>query len=72
MKKCPASQWKSLAGLDNVASEGSDSFDVLAQVATKILAKHRQRKDRIEGMGKALVKGKRYLKGEYKPNCEDL
>ena len=69
---CPASQRKNLAGLDNVAAEGSDSFDVLMQVAAKVLAKNPERKEKIGEMERALVKGKRYLKGEYKSNCKDL
>ena len=32
LSNCPTSQRKSLAGLDNVASEGSDSFDMLIKI----------------------------------------
>ena len=32
LSNCPASQRKSVAGLDNVASEGSDSFDMLIKI----------------------------------------
>ena len=69
LEMCPASQRKSLAGLDNVAAEGSDSFDVLNQVAKKIVSKYPDRKEIVEIMEKKLIKGKRYLKGEYKSNC---
>ena len=33
LNKYPASQRKSLTGLDNVASDGSDSFDKLIKIA---------------------------------------
>ena len=32
LSNCPASQLKSLTELDNVASEGSDSFDMLIKI----------------------------------------
>ena len=69
LNMCPASQRKSLAGLDNVAAEGSDSFDTLVQTLKKIIAKFPDRKEEMEEIEKELQKGKPYLKGEFKSNC---
>ena len=70
LEKCPASQRKSLAGLDNVAAEGSDSFDALIQLSTKIGSKCPELKETMEDLQKALIRGKRYLKGDYKSHCK--
>ena len=69
ISNCPASQRKSLAGLDNVAAEGSDSFDLITSIMQFIASKDLDLKPRIDDVLKKLVDGRRYLKGEYKVNC---
>ena len=68
----PASQRKSLAGLDNVAAEGSDAFDSVFTNLQKIQAKNPILDDDINTLIDNLSRGKRYLKGEYKVNCSSL
>ena len=53
LSNCPASQRKSLAGLDNVASEGSESFDMLIKICKTL---------ENEDLIKKLTEGRRYLK----------
>ena len=60
LSNCPASQRKSLAGLDNVASEGSDSFDMLIKICKTL---------ENEDLIKKLTEGRRYLKGNYRIHC---
>ena len=60
LSNCPASQRKSLAGLDNVASEGSDSFDMLIKICKTL---------ENEDLIKKLTEGRRYLKGNYRAHC---
>ena len=72
LSMCPASQRKHLAGLDNVAAEGADSFDVLINIMSKIVATQPEKKEEILELETLLLKGKRYLKGEYKSNCQNI
>ena len=51
LNNCPASQRKKLAGLDNVASEGSHAFDKLISV----------KNEELESLAKDLMGGHRYL-----------
>ena len=67
---CPARQRKSLAGLNNVAADGTDSFDVLLQIPKKVISKYPNRKEDMEKLENRLTQGKRYLKGDYKTNCK--
>ena len=60
LSNCPASQRKSLAGLDNVALEGSDSFDMLIKICKTL---------ENEDLIKKLTEGRRYLKGNYRIHC---
>ena len=60
LSNCPASQRKSLAGLDNVASEGSDSFDIVIKICKTL---------ENEDLIKKLTEGRRYLKGNYRAHC---
>lgn len=60
LSNCPASQRKSLTGLDNVASEGLDSFNMLIKIC-KTLGN--------EDLIKKLTEGRRYLKGNYRAHC---
>ena len=69
---CPASQRKSLAGLDNVAAEGSDAFDTLSGILQKLESIEPERKDELKQLHHDLINGKRYLKGEYKSHCKNL
>ena len=64
LNHCPASQRKSLAGLDNVASEGSDAFDKLIS-----LCKNHSTGIKSDMVVKALIEGRRYLKGDYHSHC---
>lgn len=60
LNNCPSSQRKSLAGLDTIASDGSDGFDKLFEILRQI---------EDEGAKKLcddLKQAKRYLKGDYK------
>ena len=36
LKNCPVSQHKSLCGLDNVAAEGSNSFDFIVIITAEL------------------------------------
>ena len=49
-----------MAGLDNVASEGSDSFDMLIKICKTL---------ENEDLIKKLTEGRRYLKGNYRAHC---
>ena len=69
---CPASQRKSLAGLDNVAAEGSDAFDTAIRNIKLIAAKCSSKKEEMVNLESALQRGRRYLKGEYKSNCSNI
>ena len=63
INNCPASQRKSLSGLDNIASEGSDAFDKLIHVCKAIEGEN------MDDIVNQLTIGKRYLKGNYKAHC---
>ena len=63
LNNCPASQRKSLAGLDNVASEGSDAFDRLLIICKSIESSNSDK------LVKALTDSRRYLKGNYHHHC---
>ena len=63
LNKCPASQRKSLAGLDSVASEGSDAFDELISVCKSV------KNEELESLMKDLMAGHRYLKGDFHSHC---
>ena len=41
LNNCPASQCESLSGLDNVAVDGSDSFDLLLKITAELKNSHR-------------------------------
>ena len=69
LNMCPASQRKSLAGLDDVAAEGSDAFDTLHNQLKAISMKSPERREEVELLETSLNRGKRYLKGEYKSHC---
>ena len=60
LNNCPSSQRKSLAGLDNIACEGSEAYDVLEQLLTKIGS------DESRTLNGKLKASKRYLKGDFK------
>ena len=60
LSNCPASQRKSLAGLDNVALKGSDSFGMLIKICKTL---------ENEDLIKKLTEGRRYLKGNYRAHC---
>ena len=59
LKNCPASQKKILAGLDNVASQGSDAFDELISICKSM------KNEELESLMKDLMAGHRYLKGGF-------
>ena len=63
LNNCPASQRKSLAVLDNVASAGSDSFNKLIKIR-RILED-----ETVDNLVKKLTEGRRYLKGNYCAHC---
>ena len=63
LNNCPASQMKSFAGLDNVASDGSDSFDRVIKICKTLENK------RSNDLVKELTEGRRYLKGNYRAHC---
>ena len=63
LNNCPASQRKKLAGLDNVASEGSDAFDKLISVCKSV------KNEELESLAKDLMGGHRYLKGDFHAHC---
>ena len=60
LSNCLASLRKSLVGLDNVASEGWDSFDMLIKICKTL---------ENEDLIKKLTEGRRYLKGNYRAHC---
>ena len=76
LKNCPASQRKSLSVLDNVAADGSDSFDLLLKITAELKNSHRGLLNELEIIEKQLRDGKKYIKGEYKinrsNNCDDI
>ncbi|CAH3107506.1 unnamed protein product, partial [Porites lobata] len=65
LKICAASQKKSLAGLDNVTSEGASAFDTLERVVETMtsLGSSLQWADNVRQRVRA---AKRYLKADYK------
>ena len=71
LNNCPANQCKSLSGLDNVAAEGSDSFDLLLKVTGELKNSHRDSLNELEIIEKQLRDGKQYINGEYKINCSN-
>ena len=56
VNNCPASQRKSLAGLDNVAYEGSDAFDELISICKSVKNEELESlmKDQCESLSDAL------------------
>ena len=66
LQNCPASQRKSLSGLDNIAADGTDALDSIISKIKFVLSKIADMKDKIDEVIKSLTIGKRYLKGEYK------
>ena len=60
LSNCLASLRKSLVGLDNVAPEGWDSFDMLIKICKTL---------ENEDLIKKLTEGRRYLKGNYRVHC---
>ena len=63
LNNCPTSQRKSLAGLDNVASDGSESFDNLIRICKTL-------EDKIVGnLAKKSTGSQRHLKGNYLAHC---
>ncbi|XP_064631618.1 uncharacterized protein LOC135489918 [Lineus longissimus] len=64
---CAASQKKSLAGLDNVVSEGTDAFETLHETINT-LGECGHSSSWIEDKKRRLDKAKLYLKSDYKMN----
>ena len=60
LNSCPSSQRKSLAGLDNIASEGSDAYDAIISILSEIDG------DASKKLEQDMRQSKRYLKGDYK------
>ena len=60
LNNCPASQRKSLAGLDNAASDGSDR---LIKICKTLENKN------SDNLVKELTELRRYLKGNYRAQC---
>ena len=52
-----------MAGLDNVATDGSDSFDKLIKICKTLEYKT------VDNLVKKLTEGRRYLKGNYCAHC---
>ena len=48
LQNCPASQRKSLSGLDNIAAEGTDAFDRIISKMKFVLSKNADMKDKID------------------------
>ena len=63
LNNCPASQRKSLADLDNAASDGSDSFNRLIKICKTLENKS------SDNSVKELTECRRYLKGNYRAHC---
>ena len=63
LKNCPASQRKSLAGLDNEASKGLDAFDKLITICKLNGTNHTERPV------KAITDSWWYFKGDYCIHC---
>ena len=64
VNNCPvASQRKSLAGLDNVAYEGSDAFDELISICKSV------KNEELESLMKDLMAGRKYLKKDFRVHC---
>ena len=60
---CPASQRKSLAGLDNVASDGSDSFNKLIKICRTL------EDENVDNFVKKLTESQICLKGNCRAHC---
>ena len=60
LNNCPASQRKSFASLDNVASEVSDGFDELISICKSL------KNQELESLMKDLVAGCRYLRRDFR------
>ena len=58
-------------GLDNVAAEGADAFDIISKSLNEITRQNPDYTEQIQKTIKDLREGKRYLKGEYKANCQN-
>ena len=71
LNNCPASQHKYQSGLDNVAADGSHSFDLLLKITAELKNSHRDTLNELEIIEKQLRDGKQYIKGEYKINCSN-
>ena len=71
INNCHASERKIPAGLDNVAADRSDAFDLITNIMQFIASRESDMKTKIEENMTQLTNGKRYLKGEYKVNCAD-
>lgn len=69
LNNCPATQRKSLSGLDNVAAEGSDSFDKIISICKELEKDNHTATTVCNDIVTDLIEGKRYLKGEYKVHC---
>ena len=63
LSNCPVSQRQRLAGLDNVASEGSDVFDELISICKSV------KNEELESLMKDLMAGRRYLRGDFRAHC---
>ena len=72
LNNCPSNQHKSLSGLDNVAVEGSDSFDLLLKVTAGLRNSHRDSLNKLEIIEKQLRDGKQYIKSKYEINCSNI
>ena len=62
LNNCPAAQKKSFSDLDNVASDGSDSFDRFITICKRL------ENERSDDLVKDWTEGRRNLKG----NCRSL
>ena len=71
LNNCPASQRKSLSGLDNVTADGSDSFGLLLKITAELKNSHGDLLNELEIIEKQLRDEKKYTKGEYKINCSN-
>ncbi|CAH3019314.1 unnamed protein product [Porites evermanni] len=63
---CAASQKKSLAGLDNIAAEGSQAFDTLEDVVNRLGKLGKLSSAWVQGVKDRLKAGKSYLKTNFK------
>ena len=61
-----------LLGLDNVAADGAEAFDTIEGVLQELGRNDTVAPDTIVQLKDDLKHGKRYLKGQYKLDCENI